>query len=155
MKHIMFVCLGNICRSPAAEAVFRHITTINNAEDRYRADSAGTAAYHIGSPADSRMRQASSARGIRITHRGQQLKRVHLRQFDLILCMDKENLADACSLTDAPEELAKIKLFRDFDPEGSGDVPDPYYGGPAGFETVLDIAERSAASLFEHLERDR
>jgi protein-tyrosine phosphatase len=154
MKHIMFVCLGNICRSPAAEAVFRHITTTHNKKDRYHADSAGTAAYHIGSQADARMRRAADARGIRITHRGQQLKPDHLRQFDLILCMDKENLADARSLTTVPEELAKIKLLRDFDPKGTGDVPDPYYGGPEGFETVLDIVERSATSLLEHLENE-
>ena len=150
--HIMFVCLGNICRSPAAEAIFRRVTVTENAEHRYHADSAGTAAYHVGEAADARMRRAAKARGISITHRGQQLTRAHLRQFDLILCMDKENLSDAQSLTSVPEELAKIMLLRDFDPQGLGDVPDPYYGGAAGFERVLDILTRSAEELFRRLE---
>lgn len=154
MKRLMFVCLGNICRSPAAEAVFRHIVAAHDAEDRYFADSSGTAAYHVGASSDGRMRKAADARGIHIAHRGQQLKPSHLKQFDLILCMDRQNLEDARTLTTDKDERAKIILLRDFDPEGRGDVPDPYYGGPSGFETVLDIVTRSGEALFQHLERE-
>jgi protein-tyrosine phosphatase len=152
MKRIMFVCLGNICRSPAAEAVFLHTAKKRGIGDRYFADSSGTAAYHVGSPSDARMRKAAEARGIAITHRGQQLKRAHLQQFDLILCMDKDNLTDARRLTQDPVELDKIKLLREFDPNGRGDVPDPYYGGPAGFDDVLDIVTRCNESLLDAME---
>jgi protein-tyrosine phosphatase len=153
MKRIMFVCLGNICRSPAAEAVFLHTARERGIEGRYFADSSGTAAYHVGSPSDARMRKAAEARGIVIRHRGQQLKRDHLQQFDLILCMDKDNLTEARSLTHNCAELDKIKLLRDFDPLGRGDVPDPYYGGPDGFDSVLNIVKRCNESLLDFLER--
>jgi protein-tyrosine phosphatase len=152
MKRIMFVCLGNICRSPAAEAVFLHTAKERGIEHKYFADSSGTASYHIGSPPDARMRKAAEARGISIAHLGQQLKRTHLQQFDLILCMDQDNLSDARSLTRNPEELDKIKLFRDFDPNGKGDVPDPYYGGPDGFDKVIDIVTRCSEALLDAME---
>ena len=155
MKRIMFVCLGNICRSPAAEAVFRDIVTARGAAERYFADSSGTASYHVGEASDARMRAAAERRGVRIAHRGQQLKRAHLQQFDWILCMDRENLEDARRLARTPEEAAKIKLLRDFDPKGPGDVPDPYYGGPSGFEKVLDIVARSGDALFDFLESEK
>ncbi len=153
MKRIMFVCLGNICRSPAAEAVFAHIVKKRGLEDRYWADSSGTAAYHVGEPSDGRMRRAAETRGIVIAHRGQQLKREHLRKFDMIFCMDRENLDDARRLTRDPAELQKIQLFRDFDPNGKGDVPDPYYGGPDGFEKVLDMVTRCSEALLDKLEK--
>ncbi len=152
-QRIMFVCLGNICRSPAAEAVFRHIVENHRAQDRYLVDSSGTASYHVGSLADRRMREAALSRGISIQHKGQQLKLHHLKEFDWILCMDKENLRDARSLSSDPLLQSKIKLFRDFDPEGSGDVPDPYYGKEDGFEKVLDIVTRCGEAFYKYLEK--
>ena len=155
MKHIMFVCLGNICRSPAAEAVFQRIVTDRGAEDRYRIDSSGTAAYHAGEKADTRMRSAASARGIHITHRAKKLCREDIRAFDRILCMDRRNLADARSLAKTPEEKEKIRLYRESDPQGGTDVPDPYYGGEDGFERVLDIVTRCGEALFAELEGEK
>jgi protein-tyrosine phosphatase len=152
MKRIMFVCLGNICRSPLAEAVFNHIVAREGAESRYRADSSGTIGYHAGEPSDPRMRQVAGAHGVVINHRAQKLTRKHLAEYDLIFCMDRENLEDARSIASSNAEREKIQLFRDFDPEGSGNVPDPYYGGVSGFEKVYRIAERSAEALFEALE---
>ena len=145
--------MGNICRSPLAEAVFKHIVRENRAEDRYEADSSGTIGYHAGERADPRMRQVASNHGVKIDHRAQKLTRKHIADFDLILCMDQENLKDARALAGTSAEKERIVLFREYDPEGRGSVPDPYYGGIDGFETVFDMAMRCGRSLFEELER--
>jgi protein-tyrosine phosphatase len=152
MKKIMFVCMGNICRSPLAQAVFEDIVARSGAEDRYVADSTGTIAYHEGEKSDWRMREVAERHGVTITHRAKPLKRKHLDEFDMILCMDQENLRDARALAKSDEARSKIALLRDFDPEGKGDVPDPYYGGPAGFENVFEIVQRSCEVLFDELE---
>ena len=155
MKQVMFVCLGNICRSPAAEAVFQRIVSDHGAEARYHIDSSGTAAYHVGEKADARMRQAAAARGIQITHRGKQLSRADLQSFDRIFCMDRQNLADARRLAKTPAEREKIELYRALDPQGGTEVPDPYYGGADGFEIVLDIVTRCGEALFAELEGEK
>lgn len=153
MKKVMFVCMGNICRSPLGQAVFEHIIHKENAQNRYKADSSGTIAYHVGEQSDSRMRAVAARHGVPINHRAQHLKRRHLDEFDLILCMDSDNLHDAKRLAKTEEQRAKVRLLRDYDPEGGGDVPDPYYGGEAGFERVFEMISRSAEALFGELER--
>jgi protein-tyrosine phosphatase len=152
MKKIMFVCLGNICRSPLAHAVFEDILEQSGSRDRYLADSSGTTAYHAGERADGRMRATAATHGIEISHRAQQLTPKHLRGFDLILCMDRENHRHALAMAEDESQRNKIRMLRDFDPNGPGDVPDPYYGGDKGFENVFDIVMRSAKALFEELE---
>ncbi len=153
MKKVMFVCMGNICRSPLGQAVFEHIVQQENAEDQYSADSTGTIAYHVGEPSDPRMRAVAARHRVPINHRAQHLKPKHLDEFDLILCMDSDNLHDAMRLAKTEEQRSKVRLLRDYDPEGRGDVPDPYYGGEAGFERVFDMVWRSGKALFEELER--
>ncbi len=155
MKKIMFVCMGNICRSPLAHAVFEDIATREGAAARYRVDSSGTIAYHVGEPPDERMRKVAARHGVEMTHRSQHLKKRHLDEFDLILCMDRDNLRDAQRLAMSEATAAKIAMLRDFDPEARGDVPDPYYGGPEGFERVYDIVSRSCEALFDALEHER
>jgi protein-tyrosine phosphatase len=154
MKKIMFVCMGNICRSPLAHAAFEAIVRREGATSRYRVDSSGTIAYHAGERADERMREVAGRHGVTIDHRAQHLKRHHLDEFDLILCMDRDNLADARRLAKTGAACAKIALLRDYDPEGPGDVPDPYYGGPSGFEEVYAIVSRSCEALFKALEQE-
>jgi protein-tyrosine-phosphatase len=154
VKRVMFVCMGNICRSPLAEALFTHVVRENNAAGRYVADSSGTIGYHAGERSDPRMRQVALKHGVTIDHSAQKLNRKHLGTFDLILCMDQDNLKDARALARTPEEQQKIMLFRTYDPMGSGNVPDPYYGGIEGFENVFSICERTARALFTSLEAD-
>ena len=154
MKRIMFVCMGNICRSPLAQAVFEAIVEQNNAGDRYLVDSSGTIAYHVGEESDPRMKAVAHRHGVEINHRAKHLKRHHLDAFDHILCMDTENLIDALRLAKSQTQAAKIQRLRDFDPEGPGDVPDPYYGGPSGFDTVLEIVTRSSEALFKAMEAE-
>ena len=152
MKRIMFVCLGNICRSPLAEAVFAHKVMDRGLEKHFEADSSGTTGYHAGERSDPRMRQVARDHGVVIDHRAQKLNRQHITDFDMILCMDQENLHGARSLARSEAERAKIQLLRDFDPEGGGSVPDPYYGGVEGFEKVFQIVDRSTAALLDKLE---
>ena len=155
MKRIMFVCLGNICRSPLAEAVFNHFADLRDLSSRFSADSSGTTGYHAGERSDPRMREVAKSHGVTINHRAQKLTRQHLAEFDMILCMDRENLRDARALARSESERDRIQLFRVFDPEGTGSVPDPYYGGVEGFETVFDIVARSATALLDRLEQER
>ena len=153
MKKIMFVCMGNICRSPLAQAIFEAIVRREGAVSRYRADSSGTIAYHAGESADDRMREVADRHGVSIHHRAQHLEKHHLDEFDLVLCMDRDNLVDARRLAKTDAASSKIALLRDYDPEGGGDVPDPYYGGPSGFENVYAIVSRSCEALFNALEQ--
>jgi protein-tyrosine phosphatase len=149
---ILFVCLGNICRSPTAEIVFREIVAREAPDLRLEIDSAGTAAYHVGSPPDSRTCQAALRRGYdmsalraRVVHPGDFIR------FDLILAMDQQNLHALRAI--APAAVRdRIRLFLDFAPDAlSTEVPDPYYGGANGFEEVLDLVEAAARGLLRHL----
>jgi protein-tyrosine phosphatase len=144
---VLFVCLGNICRSPAAEGVFRHLAAEAGIEDRFVIDSAGTGAWHTGELADRRMRQAASRRGIDLTSRARQVTPADFDTFDHIIAMDTSNLRDLKAI--APKKHAgKLRLFRDLDPDEPGtDVPDPYYGGPDDFDEVLDIVTRAGRVL--------
>ena len=140
---ILFVCLGNICRSPAAEGVFQHLLAEAGLADRFALDSAGTGAWHEGQPADGRMRQAAERRGIKLTSIARQVTVEDFERFDHVFAMDASNLRDLRKMAPAAHR-AKIRLFRDHDPDGPGqDVPDPYYGGADGFDEVLDIVTRA------------
>jgi protein-tyrosine phosphatase len=149
---ILFVCLGNICRSPTAEAVVRTLAARELPELGLEVDSAGTAGYHIGEPPDPRMRAAAARRGYDLTAlRARIVEPRDFTRFDLILAMDRENLA--VLRRRAPEETReRVRLFLEFAPQGElREVPDPYYGGPNGFEEVLDLVEAAARGLLNYL----
>lgn len=152
---ILFVCLGNICRSPAAEGVFLHRLATEGLEDRFVVDSAGTGGWHAGKPADSRMRAAASRRGIHLPSRARQLELADLTSFDRILTMDDDNLAAVRSLAQElgdRRDLALIEpMVRHCRRFQAREVPDPYYGGSEGFEHVLDLLEDACAGLLDAL----
>jgi protein-tyrosine phosphatase len=152
-KHrLLFVCLGNICRSPMAEGVFRHVAQEENALHLFETDSAGMGDWHKGQAPDSRAQKAVRRRGIDISH--QSARKVELEDFedfDLILAMDESNIADLVEI--APHNARrKIRRFLDYAPHvGARDVPDPYYGGPEGFDHALDLIEAAARGLLADL----
>jgi protein-tyrosine phosphatase len=150
---ILFVCMGNICRSPTAEGVFRYHAEQAGLIERLHIDSAGTHAYHVGEPADHRARAAAERRGISLE--GIFARRVSTddyERFDYILAMDEDNLARL--RRNSPEEhLRKLRLFLEFSETHEREVPDPYYGGAAGFEYVLDLVEDASRGLLETLRR--
>lgn len=149
---VLFVCMGNICRSPTAEGVFRHLVCEANLEQRITIDSAGTHDYHIGKAPDARARAAAETRGYDLSAlRARQVSRQDFHEFDYVLAMDKENLANLRRIC-PPELLHKVSLFLEHgaNPRGS-EVPDPYYGGAQGFEHVLDLVEDAARGLLQKL----
>jgi protein-tyrosine phosphatase len=149
---ILFVCLGNICRSPTAEAVFRAIAAREAHDLTIDADSAGTAGYHVDAPPDERSQRAARRRGYDLSAlRARVIVPHDFERFDLILAMDRENLS--VLRRRAPREYHnRIRLFLEFAPElGTSEVPDPYYGGPNGFEEVLDLIEDATRALLAHL----
>jgi protein-tyrosine phosphatase len=149
---ILFVCLGNICRSPTAEAVLRALAAREAPELVLEVDSAGTAGYHVGQPPDPRTREAAARRGYDLgALRARVVEPADFERFDLILAMDRENLK---VLRRRAPTLAheRLRLFLEFAPEAAPeDVPDPYYGGPNGFEEVLDLVEAATRGLLAHL----
>lgn len=148
---VLFVCMGNICRSPTAEGVFRHVVEEAGLADRIKVDSAGTHAYHIGEPADRRARAAAERRGISLE--GIAARRVRdedFAGFDYIVAMDRLNHVTLVDQADA-EHHDKIRLFLEYSAGREDDVPDPYYGGSAGFERVLDLVEEASRGLLETL----
>ena len=149
---ILFVCLGNICRSPTAEIVFREIVAREAPDLRLEIDSAGTAGYHVGSPPDSRTRQAALRRGYDMSAlRARVVESKDFDRFDLILAMDRQNF-DALRQRAPATAHQRIRMFLEFAPDADAtDVPDPYYGGPNGFEEVLDLVEAAARGLLEHV----
>ncbi|HGY5554758.1 MAG TPA: low molecular weight protein-tyrosine-phosphatase [Prochlorococcus sp.] len=151
---LLFVCLGNICRSPAAEGVFLHQLKIQGLEKQFVVDSAGTGGWHVGRPADSRMRNAAAQRGILLPSRARQIKAKDLQTFDLILTMDADNLLNVQSLAGELGQIAtaRIKPMLSYASKTSlQEVPDPYYGGDAGFEEVLDLLEDACKGLLDEL----
>lgn len=150
---VLFVCLGNICRSPLAEGVFRQQVEAAGLTDRFEIASAGTGGWHVGNPPDERMCATALRRGLDISHqRARQLKASDMAAWDHVLVMDRSNQENVRKL--APD-AANVRLFRRYDPESeSGEVPDPYYGGPEGFEHVYDIVERTSAALLDSLRRE-
>lgn len=150
---VLFVCMGNICRSPSGEGVFKHYVKQQGAMDRFRIDSAGTYAYHVGKPADQRMRQAASQRGYNLDSIARKVEQQDLEQFDLVVPMDSDNLHDLHTL--AGGKQPHIRLLGSFLDGHEGNttapsVPDPYYGGMDGFETVLDMIEQACPGMFAY-----
>lgn len=145
---LLFVCMGNICRSPSGENVMRHLLKEDGALSEIELDSAGTIGMHTGNPPDSRMTKAATARGIEMLGQARQVQAKDLEEFDLILAMDRDNFVDLQSLATKPEHSKKIRLFCEFCTEHTQEeVPDPYYGGEAGFELVLDLLEDGCAEI--------
>jgi low molecular weight protein-tyrosine phosphatase len=151
---ILFVCLGNICRSPTAEAVLRALAAREAPELSIEVDSAGTAGYHVGEPPDPRTRAAAARRGYQMQAlRARIVEPADFESFDLILAMDEENLRVLRRRAPATAH-PRLRLFLEFAPAGAPtEVPDPYYGGPNGFEEVLDLAEAAARGLLDDLRR--
>jgi low molecular weight protein-tyrosine phosphatase len=150
---ILFVCLGNICRSPIAEGIFTHLLRERSLEGRYQADSAGTGDWHVGQPPDRRSITVAQKRGVALPSLCRQVKPEDFQDFDLILAMDKNNLADLNALCPAPLR-GKLKLMRAYDigKDAGADVPDPYYGGPYEFDQVYEMLHRCCSRLVEDLE---
>jgi protein-tyrosine phosphatase len=152
---VLFVCLGNICRSPLAESIFRHLAKERGVEHLFEIDSAGTAGYHIGDPPDSRSTATARERGVLVEGVGRQMAGNDLNRFDYVLVMDRENLAAVERLRARGPGLARVHLLREWDVEDPGaDVPDPYYGGPQGFELVHDMIDRACRNLLDELLAD-
>lgn len=149
---ILFVCMGNICRSPTAEGVFRHLARERGLQ--VEVDSAGTHGYHIDQPPDRRAMEAALRRSFDLSAlRARQVQREDFEVFDLILAMDRSNYEALLELT-PPVHRHRVKLFMEFAPElGVDEVPDPYYGNVQGFEAVLDLLEAASAGLLDELER--
>lgn len=149
-KKILFVCLGNICRSPAAEGVMKAIVEEEGAEDKFEIDSAGTGGWHVGELPDKRMRVHAYKRGYNLTHRCRQFRPSDFDDFDLIIAMDENNLRNLRNMAPSLEAEKKIVKMADFvDPSFHYDhIPDPYYEGAEGFELVLDLLESGCRNLF-------
>ncbi len=154
---VLFVCLGNICRSPTAEGVMRALVERAGLSGEIEIDSAGTGAWHVGEPPDGRARAAAGERGIVLEGRARQITSGDLKYFDLVLAMDGSNLRELRRIAGDESEASKVRLLREFDPrreaDGHGDldVPDPYYGGERGFEEVVDLVERACEGLLEQI----
>ena len=153
-KKILFVCLGNICRSPAAEAIFIQKIKDRDLENLFVVDSAGTGGWHVGNLADPRMREAALSRGIELKSRSRKIDTKDLYEFDHILVMDKDNLTAVKSLINDDVHLvnSKIKLILSYSKKSQLDeVPDPYFGGQNGFEEVLDLLDEAINELIDSL----
>jgi protein-tyrosine phosphatase len=156
---VLFVCLGNICRSPSAEAVMRRLLEQEGESETIELDSAGTGGWHVGEPPDARATQAARRRGVELAGVARQVSPEDFERFDLILAMDRSNLRALQRL--APDEgaRAKVMMLREFDPASDGsqelDVPDPYYGGPGGFDQVLDLLQSACAGLLTQVRSTR
>ena len=152
---ILFVCMGNICRSPTAEGVMRHLVREAGLDEEIVIDSAGTGDWHAGDPPDRRATDAARRRGVVLEGAARQITVEDFEAFDLLLAMDRENLAGIRAVAPSPEAAGKARLLREFDPGSAGapdlDVPDPYYGGPQGFETVLDQVEAACRGLLDEI----
>ena len=149
---LLFVCLGNICRSPSAENIMNHLIEQAGLTESIICDSAGTGGYHIGSPPDRRMAAAAARRGIRLKGQARQFQKSDFEEFDLILAMDKENYRDILSLDRGGKYRDKVRLMCDFASHHSErEVPDPYYGGSEGFNIVIDLLLDACEGLLQHV----
>jgi protein-tyrosine phosphatase len=156
---ILFVCMGNICRSPTAEGVMRALVREAGLEDRIEVDSAGTGGWHAGEPPDARSTETARRRGVALTGAARQVRPEDFEAFDLLVAMDRDNLQGLLALAPDDEAAEKVRLLREFDPRSAGapdlDVPDPYYGGDRGFETVLDLVQAACRGLLGELQGAR
>jgi len=149
---LLFVCLGNICRSPSAENIMNHLINQAGLSKEIICDSAGTSSYHVGSPPDRRMSAAAKLRGIQLLGEARQFQRSDFEKFDLILAMDKENYRDILSVDRSRQYEDKVKLMCDFCTKHSlKEVPDPYYGGPEGFNQVIDLLLDACEGLLNYV----
>ncbi|MFZ1863102.1 MAG: low molecular weight protein-tyrosine-phosphatase [Polyangiales bacterium] len=158
LVRVCFVCLGNICRSPTAEATMRRLVHVEQLTARIEMDSAGTGDWHVGDPPDRRARAAGKRRGIDVRGRARKVRTEDFDEFDYLVAMDQSNLEDLRRLAPHEEGRRKVTLLRNFDPDSppGAEVPDPYYGDGDGFETVLDICESACRGLLQHIrERHR
>jgi len=149
MVRILFVCMGNICRSPLAEGVFRRMLEGAGLTDAVYVDSAGTHSYHVGAPPDSRSQATALRRGVDLRGiRARQVTVADFAEFDYVLAMDRDNFEHLLGLCRQPELQRRVQLFMDYAPDlPEREVPDPYYGGPSGFERVMDLVEEAAQGL--------
>lgn len=157
-KKILFVCLGNICRSPAAEGIMRSIIDSEDAHpDMWTVDSAGTGRYHIGDLPDRRMRVHARQLGLELTHRARQVTESDFDRFDMIIGMDDANITDLHRMAPSPEAERKIHRMAEFFPPAAlyDYVPDPYYEGAEGFELVLDLLAEGCRNLYEEVKRKK
>ena len=172
---LLFVCLGNICRSPPAEGVMRALVEREGLQEQIELESAGTGAWHVGNPPDARATAAAGARGVTLEGRARQVRLEDFDDFDLLLAMDRENLDELRRLAPGEEQRAKVRLLREFDPAsasgGSGndglegedpeaaagdlDVPDPYYGATGGFDEVFELVQAACEGLLEQVRAGR
>lgn len=157
MIKVLFICLGNICRSPLAEAIFNHKVEESGLQGKIQSDSCGTSDYHIGECADERSLACAKNRGILINHRGRQINRLDLKDFDYLIVMDQTNLTNVKNLMNKYKlDHQHLYLMRDFQENADHpDVPDPYYGDAAGFETVFDILEESVENFLLKIKKDQ
>ena len=156
---LLFVCLGNICRSPTAEGVMRHLVREADLEDEITIDSAGTGGWHVGAAPDARSAAAARRRGITLEGAARKVAPTDFDDFDLLLVADRENHAELLRLAPDDEARAKVRYLREFDPasaaRGDLEVPDPYYGGERGFEDVLDLVDAACRGLLAHVTSTR
>jgi len=151
---LLFVCLGNICRSPSAENIMNYLIEKKGLTEKFECDSAGTSRYHIGASPDKRMQLAGKKRGIELKGKARQIEDFDLEYYDLILAMDKSNYADILRLDRTGKYKDKIKLMCDFTTKFKDkEVPDPYYGGESGFDYVIDLLLDSCQGLLEYCQK--
>lgn len=151
---LLFVCLGNICRSPSAENIMSHLIAQKGWQDKIICDSAGTSSYHIGSPPDRRMRAAAQKRGIELRGEARQFEKADFAEFDLILAMDRENYQNICAIAPQKGDRDKVRLMCDFATNHPDqEVPDPYYGGADGFNYVIDLLLDACEGLLQEVEK--
>lgn len=151
MVNVLFICMGNICRSPTAEGVFRDKVKQENLDEKISIDSAGTHAYHVGNPPDERAQQAALKRNIDLSmQRARRVDSSDFSAFDYIIAMDKSNKEDLLSICPTGYE-DRVHLFLDFANSEESEVPDPYYGQGRGFEIVLNLVEDASEGLLKHI----
>jgi protein-tyrosine phosphatase len=152
---VSFVCMGNICRSPTAEAIMRHLVRQAKLDHVIEIDSAGIGDWHVGDARDRRSQLVGARRGMPLSGVARQFRRSDFARFDYVLALDRENLAELSRLAPDAQARAKLHLLRKFDPASppDSDVPDPYYGDVDGFERVFDICEAACRGLLDHLQR--
>ncbi len=164
---LLFVCMGNICRSPTAEGVMRALVDREGLEASIEVESAGTGAWHVGSPPDRRASQVARARGIALGGTARQVRVQDFFDFDLLVAMDRENLRELRQLAPGEQEREKVRLLREFDPasapasepdvhdRGDLDVPDPYYGAAGGFDEVFELVSAACEGLLAQIRAER